>query len=77
MSRNGFPDDIWKDAHFQWHTERVAASAKVYFPGQHAIRLVTTFYTYLQLTPNSTGEIVNRPFNPYCLLRVIFLTFPK
>jgi hypothetical protein len=29
----------------------VLVSAKVYIPGQPGLRLVTTFYTYLQLTP--------------------------
>jgi hypothetical protein len=36
-------------------------SAKVYFPGRHAIparvRLVTTFYPYLQLTPGRVAML--------------------
>jgi hypothetical protein len=59
VSRNGFADDLWKDICFQWHRERVAVSAKVYFLGRSALPvplwLVTTFYMYLQLTPAS-GE---------------------
>jgi hypothetical protein len=60
VSRNGFADDRWKDARFQWYRKCAAASAKVYFLGHRStsapIRLVTTFRTYLQLTPLCSTE---------------------
>jgi hypothetical protein len=63
VSRNGFADDRWKDARFQWYRKCAAASAKVYFLGHRStsapIRLVTTFRTYLQLTPSEPVRCVD------------------